>query len=115
VVSFPWGSEPKEDDINKFFDSNIASDYTGPADGSKSKDRFLKWFMGRVEGVVGSDGYAVGGKMSLAVVMIFNMFANNLSEGETLGELPGHRRECFWKQNTYRCSAGCTPQAESHR
>jgi len=69
--------------------------------------------MGRVEGVVGSDGYAVGGKMSLADVMIFNMFADNLSEGETLGELPGHRRECFGSKTRTDAALAAHPKLKA--
>ena len=78
----PWGSEPKEEAMTTFFDSDEATDYEGPADGSKRSGRQLKWFVGRMEKLVGSDGFAVGGKLSLADVLLYNMFADKLAPGK---------------------------------
>jgi hypothetical protein len=56
----PWGSTPSEEKMAIFFDSEEATDYEGPADGSKRSARQLKWFLGRMEKLVGGDGFAVG-------------------------------------------------------
>jgi hypothetical protein len=45
--------------MEKFFDSNDATDYSGPSDMSKRDARFLKWYLGRLSGLVGSDGAAM--------------------------------------------------------
>jgi hypothetical protein len=45
--------------MEKFFDSNDATDYSGPSDMSKRDGRFLKWYLGRLSGLVGSDGAAM--------------------------------------------------------
>ena len=39
----PWGSEPKEEAMTTFFDSDEATDYEGPADGSKREARRQRW------------------------------------------------------------------------
>ena len=50
--------------------------------GANRPSRFLKWYMGRLEGVVGAGGTAVGSSMSLADVLIYNKFAECLTEAE---------------------------------
>lgn len=91
--SVPWGKEPTEDGLNKFFEPNDATDFEGPADGSKRPSRGLLWFMGRMERLVG-DGFAVGGKLSLADVALFNVFADTLPEAEH-ADMPAWKREPF--------------------
>ena len=39
--------------------------------------------------------HVMGGKLSLADVLLFNAFANKLGEDEVIGEIPSHRREPF--------------------
>ncbi len=90
----PWGTEPSAETLNTFFDSAEATDSTGPADGSKRGARNLLWFMGRLEHLVG-DGFAVGGKLSLADIQLFNIFADSLTAEQSLGDLPSYRREPF--------------------
>lgn len=90
----PYGVEPSPAALDTFFDSTEAADATGPADGSKRASRQLLWFCGRLERLVG-DGFAVGGKLSLADVLLFNMFADSLTAEQAAGELPAHRREPF--------------------
>jgi len=91
----PYGTEPTAQALDTFFDDATASDTTGPADGSKRGSRCLLWFMGRMEKLVGADGFAVGGKLSLADIQIFNAFADSLTAEQALGDLPVHRREPF--------------------
>ena len=89
----PWGTEPTAEALSTFFDTE-ATDSTGPADGSKRGARNLLWFMGRLEHLVG-DGFAVGGKLSLADIQLFNVFADSLTPEQSLGDLPSYRREPF--------------------
>ena len=90
----PWGTEPSAAAADAVFDSVEAADATGPADSSKRDARLLLWYMGRLERLVG-DGFAVGGKLSLADILLFNAFADSLTPEQALGELPAHRREPF--------------------
>jgi hypothetical protein len=48
----PYGQVPSEEAINKFFDSNEATDFSGPSDMSKRNDRFLKWYLGRLSSIL---------------------------------------------------------------
>ena len=91
----PYGSEPTPEALSKFFDLDEASDYSGPADGAKRPSRFLRWYMGRLEGLLPGDGFAVGGALSLADVLIFSNFGDSLAADETFTEVPAHRREPF--------------------
>jgi len=91
----PYGSEPDKKALDTFFDSKAASDYSGPADRSQMKERYFKWFVGRMEGQVGDDGFAVGGKLSLADVLLFSAFADSLTEKDMVNPAPVHRREPF--------------------
>ena len=47
-----------------------------------------------MENLVGADGFAVGGKLSLSDVQLFNAFADTLP-AETHASLPAYRREPF--------------------
>lgn len=87
----PYGTEPDEAKLADFFDNAAADDYAGPANGEKRGERKLKWFLGRMEGLVG-DGFAVGGKLSLADVLLFNLLADHLP-ADTHPDLPAHKRE----------------------
>jgi len=91
-VLCPWGAEPTKENLDTWFDSG-ATDATGPADGSARATRYLKWYSGRIENTIGN-GFAVGNKLSLADVMIHNVYAEVLKEHER-GELPGYRCEPF--------------------
>jgi len=92
----PFGKEPTAESIATFFDTDVATDFSGPADSSKRSSRYLKWFMGRMEGLVGDDGFAVGGKLTLADVMLYNTFADTLDDGALANKaLPSYRREPF--------------------
>ncbi len=90
----PWGVQPTDENLTTFFDSAEATDFTGPANMAKRDKRVLKWYMGRLEAMLPGDGFAVGGRLSLADVMIFNMFGECLSEEQGPG-LPSFRREPF--------------------
>ena len=91
----PYGTEPTAEALDKFFDLNEAVDFSGVADMSKRSSRFLLWFMGRLENLLDASGYCVGGKISLADVLVFSSFGDSLAADETLSELPAHRRESF--------------------
>lgn len=89
----PYGQEPSAESLDKWFDGG-ATDTSGPAVGADRSNRFLSWFMGRMEATLGSEGFAVGNKLSLADVLIYETFAEFLKDEEA-GDLPQFRRESF--------------------
>ena len=92
----PYGSEPTDELVAKWFDTG-ADDVspTAAADMSKRKERFAKWFFGRIEGIVGAGGCAVGGKLSLADVLIYNTFGEVLEAAQAPDGMPSWKREPF--------------------
>ena len=90
---FPWGAEPTAENVEKWFEQG-ATDVSGPADRSGYSTRYLTWWMGRIETALGDKGFAVGDKLSLADVLLFNIFGDYLKPEEA-GELPDHRRFPF--------------------
>jgi len=90
----PYGTEPTEESDAKWFGAG-ATDCCGPAN-MKNKERFAKWYVGRIEKVVGGSPYAVGSEISLADVLIYNAFAEVLLDSEVPKlEFPQYRREPF--------------------
>lgn len=89
-----WGQVPTEEAANKWFDQG-ATDVTGPAVGADRSTRFLTWWMGRIEATLGSNGVAVGSKLSLADVLLYYTFADVLRDEECAADFPKHRREPF--------------------
>lgn len=81
-----------------------ALDTTGPADRSGQSTRYFQWWSGRIEIVLNNTGYAVGNSLSLADVLIYNVFAEYLEESQAVEGLPAHRREAF--SDKVRTNAG---------
>ena len=42
----------------------------------------LNWYMGRIERLVGTSGFAVGSKISLADISFYNIFGETLLDSE---------------------------------
>jgi glutathione S-transferase len=81
----PYGSTPTEEQLKTWFEEG-GDDRTGVA-GSRG-DRQMKWFVGRLEeGLAGKDGFAVGNRISLADILLYNCFAEVLTAAE-LGDAP---------------------------
>jgi len=93
---FPYmGPPPTEEALEDFFTQG-AEDYAGKADGSKRAERKMKWFVKRLEGVVGEDGFAVGGKPSMADVLIYRTFGETIPlDQTTLEEKSQYKTEPF--------------------
>lgn len=89
-----WGAEPTEEQLQKWFEEG-ATDSTGPADRAGHSTRFLTWWLGRIEAVLGSQGFAVGDKLSLADVQLFFIFGDYLRENEVAADFPQFKREPF--------------------
>lgn len=76
LVSF--GSEASPEVIKKWFEEG-ATDVTGPADRAGYESRYLTWWMGRIENSLpGTAGFAVGSRLSLADVLMYNAFGETL-------------------------------------
>lgn len=90
----PYGTEPTEEVLNKWFDDG-AKDVTGTADRAGHSTRFLSWWAGRIEAVLGDQGFAVGNKLSLADVQLYNAFAEVLRVEEAPEGMPASKREPF--------------------
>lgn len=90
----PYGSEPTKEAVDKWFEGG-ADDVKGAANMKTRSERFLRWFVGRIELQVGGDGYAVGGKPSLADALIFNAFNEHLSSAQAKETVKPFNREPF--------------------
>ena len=99
----PWATEPKGDALDRWFEGG-SSDLTGTADHGTQKERYLKWWMGRIEPTLATKGFAVGDKLSLADVLLFSTFADSLSPEQSAPKLPSWRKEPF-------CSLSRTTEA----
>jgi glutathione S-transferase len=88
-----YGTEPSAEVLDKWFDTG-ATDVSGPADRAGYSTRFLTWWMGRIEACLG-DNFAVGGKLSLADVLMYNTFAEYLKPEEAAADTPAWKREVF--------------------
>lgn len=93
----PPNTNPKPENLDLWFEGG-SSDLTGTAERKSQSTRYLKWWMGRMELVVGGDGFAVGGKLSLADVLFFNSFVDTLKPEETAPGSMKYRREPFSSQ-----------------
>jgi glutathione S-transferase len=93
-VLCPYGSEPKAEDLDKWF-SGGATDTTGVADGSGAGKRYLKWFVGRIENDLQDNGFAVGNSISLADVLLYNTFAEVLKPEESAKDVADYQRHAF--------------------
>jgi len=90
----PHGTEPTSENLEKWFEQG-ATDSTGPADRAGHSTRFLTWWLGRIEAVLGSEGFAVGNKLSLADVQLFFVLGEYLREDEAAADFPQWKREPF--------------------
>lgn len=90
----PGGTQLSDEDADKWFEGG-ATDLTGIADSSAREQRFLKWWAGRIEQTLGENGFAVGNKLSLADVVLYYAFAEELKDSKAKEGFPQHRREPF--------------------
>lgn len=90
----PYGTEPSEEQTRSWFEGG-AMDVEGPADASQRSTRYLRWWMGRVEAVLGGGGFAVGNTLTLADVLLYNAFSEHLSASHTAEDTPEWRRHPF--------------------
>ena len=67
----PYGAEPTAELLEKWFDTG-AEDVSGTAE--RGNSRYMKWWSGRIEAALHNNGFAVGNKLSLADVVIYNTY-----------------------------------------
>jgi prostaglandin-H2 D-isomerase / glutathione transferase len=90
----PYGVAPTPDQLNLWF-AGGASDIEGPADPSGRGNRYAIWYLGRIEKLLGDTGYAVGGQLSLADVLIYNHLAEHLDEDQADSNVPSWKFGAF--------------------
>jgi len=90
----PWGTEPSAEKLNDWFDGG-ATDVSGTADRAGYSNRFAQWWTGRIESTLGSNGFAVGNRLSLADVLLHNVYGEVLRSEEAKPDFPQYRREPF--------------------
>jgi len=91
----PYGEEPTEENLSKWFTEGAEDASPAAADMSRKKERYFKWFAGRIEGVLPSTGVSVGSSLSLADLLIYNLFAETLQDSEAADSVAQYRREPF--------------------
>jgi prostaglandin-H2 D-isomerase / glutathione transferase len=79
IVSY--GEAPTAEQLDLWFTGG-ATDVEGRADPSGKGHRYAIWYLGRIEKLLGETGYAVGGQLSLADVLIYNHLAEHLDPEE---------------------------------
>lgn len=89
----PYGTEPTAAGNTAFFE-DAALDTSGVAAYETRAARGLRWHLGRLERVLG-DGCAVGGRLSLADVVLFSALGDTLAADRTKEPLPAWKREPF--------------------
>ena len=90
----PGGTEPSAETLTTWFEGG-ADDVAGAAVGANRSTRYATWYLGRIEAVLGSNGFAVGGKLSLADVLLFNLLADNLTDETAPADTPSWKKETF--------------------
>ena len=100
----PYGTEPTKELNTKWFESG-AKDRAPKSSDFSNRDRYFHWYCGRLEDLVSlnnksTGGYAVGNRISLADVLIYNMFREHLRDEEALKTLASYRREPFGDYET---------------
>lgn len=90
----PNYTEPTSEQLDTWFNTG-AEDVTGTADMAKRPERRLKWWAGRIEAVLGDGGFAVGGALSLADVLLYNAFAEHLKDEDCHEHVPEMRKGPF--------------------
>lgn len=90
----PWGVEPSEEKLDTWFNQG-ATDVSGPADRAGYATRYAQWWFGRIEATLGTNGFAVGNRISLADVILFAVLGDYLRDSESKPEIPQWKREPF--------------------
>ena len=92
--SWQYFEQPTEEQLDAFFEGGPAST-SGVPDGKLRAKRALPFYLGRLEKLVGTKGFAVGTEFSLADALIYNTFGEILKDNEAHEKVPQFRREPF--------------------
>ena len=97
----PYGTTPTKELNEKWFESG-AKDRAPKSSDFSNRDRYFHWYCGRLEDLVSlsKGSYAVGNRISLADVLIYNLFRERLRDEESPKTLPSYRREPFGDYET---------------
>ena len=90
----PYGEEPAADKAELWFEGG-PTDVLGTADKSRRGDRYLRWWAGRIEEALDTEGFAVGSALSLADLVLYNAFAEVVRDEEVDVAFPPYRRVPF--------------------
>jgi len=109
----PYGAEPTEEGMNAWFDGGAEDRSPAPADGSKRSERNINWWIGRIEGCVGEGGFAVGSKISLADVLLYNAFAEFLEDSQAAPSVAQFKREPFASKARTDAALAAAPKIQA--
>lgn len=110
----PYGKEPTEEALTAWFDTNEATDLSGPAVGKLRSKRACQWYMGRLEKLVGAHSkFAVGTKLSLADVVIFRAFAETMREDKAPKGFAAYRRFPFGDERRSKVALNAHPRLKA--
>eukprot|EP00035_Acanthoeca_spectabilis_P020844 m.434857 g.434857 ORF g.434857 m.434857 type:complete len:296 (+) comp17779_c0_seq1:76-963(+) len=91
-VDYP--NPPTEEQLEMFFSDSAPDRSPLKADPEGRGKRYFKWFLGRLEYLVGDNGYAVGNRVSLADVLIRYELGESLPDNQCgKADIPAWRRE----------------------
>ena len=77
----PYGTAPTEEQLKLWFEEGT-NDTEGVAQNRQS--RYLTWYLGRIEaGLTGTNGFAVGNRLSLGDFCLYSLLGEHLSESES--------------------------------
>eukprot|EP01034_Spumella_vulgaris_P032424 gene32424-40020_t len=94
ITLVPRGSEPTEEQADTWFNTG-STDNSGAADRAGYATRYFKWWLGRIENALGTKGFAVGDKLSLGDLYLYNALAEHLTAETAKEGLPASRKEAF--------------------
>mmetsp|Transcript_99517 Transcript_99517/g.138226 ORF Transcript_99517/g.138226 Transcript_99517/m.138226 type:complete len:295 (+) Transcript_99517:13-897(+) len=80
IVDYP--NPPTEEQLEMLFSDSAPDRSPAKADPAGRGKRYFKWFLGRLEYLVGSDGFAVGNRLSLADILLRHTLAENLPDSQ---------------------------------
>jgi glutathione S-transferase len=107
----PYGQAPTNEQKDAWFEGG-ASDRSPDPSSFADRDRRFPWWAERLEAVVGlcpgHESLAVGSALSLADVLVYNAFAEVMTDAECAGDVPAWKREPFCdKARTDKALARC--------
>jgi len=91
----PYGVEPTAEALDKWFDQGASDRAPAVADRGTSSERWLKWFLGRMDDNIAEGGFAVGGATSLADFLLYNALAETLPNEQAKEGVTWYRKEPF--------------------